>query len=245
MAQPFDATPERKRARIPAIGRAGRKRAFLGELEARLADANRASDVALDSVAALAREHDVDLANDISNPRRRLYRRLFEHCLVDYALSDEEREDLNHLRALLQLDDADVAAVQDEAACAIYGKAISEVLDDYRLDPDEKAFLNGLRCEIGLADARAEELEQQGATAARQRFINKKVVLERPVLPGEKAQVELEGSSNRSLEEAVQVAVQSASLTVPGLEAAELTTLRVEVDGEAIKRWSVVLTASL
>lgn len=245
MADPFEAQAERKRSLIPAIGSAGRKRAFLAEIETMLATAQRVTEVAPDRVRALAREQELELTSDIANPRRRLYRRLFEHCLADFALSAEEREDLDHLRALLCLDDEDVAAAQDEAACAIYGKAVAEVLDDYRVDSDEKEFLRALRCEIGLEEDRAESLESQAASDARRRFINRKVVLDRPVLPGESAAVELEGASDRSLEEAVQVAVQSAAITVPKLQSAELKALRVEVDGEAIKRWSVTLTASL
>jgi len=245
MAEPFESRSEKKIARIPSIGSSGRKRAFLAELETRLAAANRVSDVDAGGLRALAEEQGLDLANDFANPRRRLYRRFFEHCLTDYALSENEREDLAHLQALLCLSDADVASVHDEAACAIYGKAIAEVLDDFRLDPDERAFLCELRGEIGLSESEADAIEQQGTSEARRRFINRQVVLDRPVLPGESAQVELEGVSESSLHDAVEVAIQSASITVPGIEAAELKTLRVEIDGEAITRWSVTLTTTL
>jgi flavin-binding protein dodecin len=245
MAEPFESRSRKKLARIPSIGTSGRKRAFLAELESKLAAANRIADVDLDGLRALADEQGIDLANDVANPRRRLYRRFFEHCLVDYALSEDEREDLAHLQALLHLSDADAASLHDETACAIYGKAIADVLDDFRLDSDERAFLNQLRGEIGISESEAESIEQQGASEARRRFINQKVVLERPVLPGESAQVELEGVSESSLHDAVEVAIQSASITVPGIEAAELKTLRVEIDGEVITRWSVTLTTTL
>lgn len=237
MAEPFEARPERKMR--------SRKRAFLAELETELANPVRVTLVDPSRVEELAQARGIDLEMDVTTPRRGLYRRFLEYCLNDHALSEEESEDLTHLQKLLHLNSADVHSVQDEVTRSVYGQAIDEVLDDYRLDPEEEAFLQRLRAEIGISEDVAAELQQDGKERARHRFVSRAAVQQSSFVTNKGAEVELQGSSEKSFEEAVQAAIEAAYQSLEKIESAELKTLRVDVAEGRIQKWSVKLTTRL
>jgi flavin-binding protein dodecin len=58
------------------------------------------------------------------------------------------------------------------------------------------------------------------------------------------AEIELQGSSDKGFEEAVQTAIMAAS-DVQTIESAEFKTLRVDISGGRVRTWSVKLTARL
>ena len=111
MADPF----ERKAGETSGVGRLlGRAgKTALREIEDLLARAQRVREVEPDLVKEVADRHGVDLGRRLRTPRRNLYRRFFEYCLVDHALSDDEIADLSHLRAILELPEDDIAEVHE------------------------------------------------------------------------------------------------------------------------------------
>ncbi len=236
MAEPFEARPARRMW--------SRKRAFLAELETELAKPARVTLLDPIRVEELARERGIDLERDVATPRRGLYRRFLEYCLNDHALSEEESEDLAHLQNLLHLQDADVQAVYSDVTRSVYGQAIDEVLDDYRLDPEEEAFLQRLQAQIGLSDDVATKLKEDGRGRARNRFVSRAAVHTNSLVANQGAVIELQGSSDKSFEDAIQTAI-AASSDVETIESAELETLRVDVSDGRIRRWSVKLTTRL
>ena len=244
MAEPFETPSPGKLGRIAGLA-GGRKRAFLGDVEGLLAKAERLSDVEPSRVEAVAQERGVDLARDVSTPRRSLYRRFLEHCLNDHALSSDESEDLAHLRKLLALGDGDVAAIHDDVTRAIYGDAIDVVLEDHKLAPEEDAFLTRLREEIGLLEETADELKREGARRARDRFVQRAAVHRGGMVAEVGAEIELEGSSELGLQQAVEDAIGRASETLPELTSAKVKDLRVEIREGAVAGWHVKLSATL
>jgi flavin-binding protein dodecin len=244
MAEPFKAPSPGKLGRI--AGLAGRrKRAFLSDVEALLAASERVAAVDPSRIEKLAREHEIDLATEVSTPRRSLYRRFLEYCLNDHALSPDESEDLTHLRKLLSLEEGEVAAIHDDVGRAVYGDAIAVVLEDYKLDPEEEAFLSRLRHEIGLSDDAAAELEHAGSQRARARYVNRSAVHRNSVVARKGAELELAGKSEVGLQQAIEDAIGCACETLPELESAELKDLRVEIRAGAPVRWHVKLTTRL
>lgn len=244
MAEPFT---ERAGAtggflsRIPG----GHKRAFLAELETRLAQASRVSDVSRESALELARRHGVDLATSMRGPRRSLYRRFLERCLADQALSPEESADLAHLRELLALADEDARAIHDDVARAFYGHALDEVLADYRLDPDEERFLEHLREQLGLDAEAAARLQEQGAERARLRFLSRAMAPTSALVQSRDTTLELSGRSALDLSDAVRQALSEAVLAAPDLRAARITEISVEQSGGDIEAWRVKLEATV
>lgn len=244
MAEPFEHRSGSTGGRLSGFGTAKRKRAFIADLEAELARTEKITLVEMGRVEELARSREVDLENDCKTARRCLYKRFLEHCFNDYALSEEESEDLSHLQRLLFLDDADVQLVHDEVVGSVYGRAIDDVLQDYRLDREEKAFLAQLRVEIGLSEGVAEQLELEGTDRARQRFISQAAVHGSSLVATREAEIELQGRSEAGFQEAVEVAIESAGQTVE-IGSATLKTLRVDVRDGKVSSWFVALTTRL
>jgi flavin-binding protein dodecin len=245
MADPFRDRCPPKRGPLASLGAARRKRVFLEELEAELARAPRICDVEPARVRELAQAGGVELDRDLTTARRSLYRRFLECCLTDYALSEDESEDLAHLQKVLALDDVEARGVYEEVVRSLYGQALDRVLEDYHLDPDEEAFLRRLGTQLELPDRSAAELDQAAKARARDRFLKRAVVHGSALVMDQKTEVQLEGSSATGLEDAVRAAIAGAGEVLPELRSAALSDLRIEVRDGAIVNWSVRLLAEL
>jgi flavin-binding protein dodecin len=245
MAEPFD---DRTRAteglasRLP--GRKARA-AAAREIEALLAQAPSVSSVSAGQVVDVAARNGLELDRRLRTPTRNLYRRYFEFCLLDQAVSDEEAAELDHLRTILALDDADAASVHDEVARTVYGAAVEEVLDDHRLDPDEAAFLQRLRDDLRLDESVAAETIEDHTLRSRQRYIAKVASTDDVLVTSQEIKLTLEGSSEHSLDDAVADALREACAAIPELASVEIASVRVDVDQGRIGRWRVSLRTVL
>ena len=240
MAEPFVLKPAGgPLSRLLGSGRA------VAELEALFAGARRLCDVSPESVAQIAKRHGIDLARRLAGPRRNLYRRFLEHCLVDCALSRDESADLAHLQRLLELPDADAAALHDEVAQAVYGRAVADVLSDQQLDPEERSFLERIGANLALAPQVAAEILEKGALQSRERYLARAITHPSALLASSTAKLELPGSSESSLEDAIRAALAQAARAIPGLATARLGEVRTDVRDGRVVRWHVVLEAEL
>lgn len=244
MAEPFELQQEAQ-GRLSGLGPGRRKRVFLAALETQLARCERITGIDPGSVEELAREQNVDLTREVTTPRRQLYRRFLEFCLNDHALSNEESEDLSHLQQVLKLEAADVQRIHEDVVRGIYGQAIAEVLRDYRLDPEEEVFLERLRADIHISPEVADEIQREGEVEARQRFLRRSAVHGSALVAARGADLELEGSSDSSLQEALEVAIRDAARAVPEIASAELKSVHVDVSEGAVRSWSVKLITRL
>jgi flavin-binding protein dodecin len=213
-------------------------------LESILADAERLTDVTADQIRELCEGFGVDIRDRLRAPCRNLYRRYLEHCLVDCSLSEEESQDLSHLKDILCIEDPDAGQIHDDVARSVYGAAVEEVLRDYKLDEEEERFLTELCAELQLADAEAERLYQEEAQRAQQRFLSKHTA-GHGALTAQTGRVDLQGSSTEGLEDAIREALERAREVLPQLESAELGDVSVRVENGRITRWDVILQGSL
>lgn len=219
------------------------RRTLMREIEDCLARARRVSEVPISQVRALCASRGIDLAGRYRTPRRNLYRRFLEHCLVDQAVSAEEAADLDHLRSLLQLEPPDVTRIHEEVSRSVYGAAVAEVLEDQRLDPDEEAFLRRLRDELQLSTISADAIYDEGRVKARQRYLDQRTVRDDFIVTSRDVTLELSGSSEDGFEDAVRSTLDEACRAVPDVAWAELTQLGAEVVEGRVKRWHVKLRA--
>jgi len=244
LAQPFEtrhAEEDGVLSRVP--GRRSRA-AAVRDLESLLAGATRVRDVTLECVKQVGARHGVDLGGQLRTARRNLYRRLFEHCLADYMLSDREVEDLTHLRAILRLEDADIARIQDRVAQDVYGNAVAMVLDDDEVDDEEKAFLKRLREDLDVSEFHASRMYEEELRRAQQRMLAQTPLDPAFLSPGAEV-VELEGGSRTGVVEAIRAVVGESHHAMPDLSWAELTEVRVRIaDGEVVQ-WRVKLRAGV
>jgi hypothetical protein len=239
LADPFETRSEES---VGAIGRVlgGARRQAMVEVENLLAGAARVADVSAEQIADIAKRHGVDLAKRLAAPRRDLYRRYLEHCLIDQVLSTDEVQDLAHLRALLQLPGREVLLLHDDVISSVYGSAIDDVLEDCELDEDEKAFLERLRADLRLSDEDAQSLYEQRYDRARQRYLSR-VQVHNTFTAGA-GSLDLEGSGE-TIEKAAAAAVEKMRKVAPSihLEHVSLHEAEAQLDGERIIRWNVKL----
>ena len=214
------------------------------DIEALLAGSPDISAVTADRVAAIATEHGVELSR-LQSQCRDLYRRYLEFCLVDHALSDAEIADLGHLRTILVLPDEVASEVHEEVSCAVYGAAIDDVLSDHRLDPEEEEFLTRLRDDLDIDAEAAERAFEEGRRRARQRYLSTVVSSDDILVASQEIKLEIEGSSEESIEGAVSDALKEAGTVLPGLKRIEVAALEADVAGGGVSRWHVKLKAIL
>ena len=209
----------------------------VAEIEALLAAAPRICEVSPESVEQIAKRHGIDLGRRLAGPRRNLYRRFLEHCLLDCALSPEENADLAHLQKLLRLDDTDAAQTHDAVAQAVYGRAVAEVLRDQQLDPEERSFLERISADLALSPRVTAQIYEEGAAQSRERYLARALVRPR----SRAGTVALPGSSEKSLENAICAALAEAARAIPDLASARLREIRTDVREGQVVRWHVVL----
>jgi len=226
-------------ARLVGSGRA------VAEIEALLAGAARLCEVSPETVEQIAKRHGIDLERRIAGPRRNLYRRFLEHCLLDWALSPEENVDLAHLQRLLRLDQTDAARIHDEVAQAVYGRAVAEVLRDQQLDPEERSFLERISADLALAPQVTAQIYEKGAEQSRERYLARAHTRQNSLLSSPTAKLELPGSSEKSLEDAIRAALEQAARALPGLASARLREIRTDVREGRVARWHVVLESEI
>lgn len=243
MAEPFARRPSSGASLAARIVGRRAGRTAVRELEALLARARRVRDVSLDRVQRLSDTHGIDLRERLRTPRRNLYRRFLEHCLLDCTLTEEEADELAHLRKLLYLADADVAHVHDAVSRAVYGAALEDVLDDYKLDEDEERFLQRLRGELGMSEVDASRMYEEESRRAQQRLLSSS--LSRGIVASRQGVVELNGASTVGLQDAIQSVVDSSSHALPHLSWAELSEVRVRIESGRVAEWQIKLKAGL
>jgi flavin-binding protein dodecin len=243
LADPFEV--RESRSSLARVLPGQNKSSAIQEIETLLARADRVSEVPPAAVEQIASRHGVDLAKRCRTARVHLYRRFFEYCLIDHALSSDESEDLRHLRAILHLSDADARRIHDEIAGQVYGSAVDRVLEDQALDPDEEQFLEQLRSELAIPDELANALLNEGVQRARQRFFSRTAARSSVFLASQEAPLQLVGASSESIQAAVDDALEQACRAVPRLHWIEVSKIRGEVIDGSVREWQVELKAWL
>ncbi len=244
MTGPFESSPSTSGglgSRL--LGRKARGAASR-DIEAMLAGSPEISRVTPDRIAAIATEHGVEMSR-LQSQCRDLYRRYIEYCLVDHALSETEVADLGHLRMILVLPDAVATEVHEEVACAVYGAAVDDVLSDHRLDPEEEEFLKQIRVGLDIDAGTAKRAMDEGRRRARQRYLSTVVSSDDILVASQEIKLEIDGSSEESIEGAVSDALAEAATVLPGLKRVVVSSLEADVTGGEVSRWHVKLKAVL
>ena len=245
MAEPFQTSDSDDAGLIGRVFGSRARGAASQDIEALLAAAARVTDVSAAEVRTAGNEHAVDVTRHLRAPCLGMYRRYLEHCFVDRKLSDDEVEDLAHLRAILCLDDSACVPLHDEVAVALYGAAVDEALEDHRLEPEEEEFLSHLRANLRLEEDTADQTLAAATRKARNRYLATATTAEGAIVAAREAVVELEGSSPESIEAAVGDALGQAATLLPDIQEVEITKLTARLDDGRLESWHVTLRGTL
>ncbi|MDT8437030.1 MAG: dodecin domain-containing protein [Gemmatimonadota bacterium] len=245
MAEPFLSEPATKPGLLFRRPGSRARTTAACDLERLLAASPRVTDVTSADVVAAAARHELDVARHLRGSCRDLYRRYLAHCFMDRRLSDDEAEDLAHLRRVLRLGEDDCAAVHREVAVGLFGTAVEEAFEDLRLEPEEKAFLERLRTDLHLEEEAAGEALARAARRARTRFLATSSAGEGALVAPHEAAVELRGSSVESIEGAVRDAIARAGDLLPDIERVEIVATEARIAAGEVDGWDVTLRAIL
>ena len=213
------------------------KSACRDQIEQLLAAAERVRDISAREVAEVGARHGLNLGRQLGAARRELYRRFLEHCLLDFRVSPEENDDILHLRDILHLEAWEAAEIHDEVIRRVYGRALESVLEDGELDPEEQNFIRRLREDLQIPLVAAEGMLQQAWRETRQRRRSSSAESK-----GTGGIPSLEGSSELSIEDAVQRALAGAAGS-SDFERAALVRVEVELREGRLPLFHVKLEA--
>jgi flavin-binding protein dodecin len=245
MAEPFQTSDADDAGLIGRVFGSRARGAASRDIEALLEAAERVTDVSADQVRTVGSGHAVDVRRHLRAPCLGMYRRYLEHCFVDRKLTDDEVEDLAHLRTILCLEDSACVPLHDEVAVALYGAAVDEALEDHRLEPEEQEFLSNLRANLRLEEDTADQALAAATRKARNRYLATATTAEGAIVAAKEAVVELEGSSSESIEDAVGDALGQASTLLPDIREVEITKLTARLEDSRLQSWHVTVRGTL
>src|SRR5688572_13086529 len=128
------------------------KRNALAELNNRLVEASSVRDVTLDTVHELNTRYQTDIHRRFDDELKQLYRSFLFHCLADREFSQEEVDDLWHLKALFGITDADHESLYQEAAQETYKRTLTEVLSHHKVTDEAQASLERVSAYLTITD---------------------------------------------------------------------------------------------
>lgn len=241
MARPYQLAESTKRS----LGGLRRGSITLVGIEDLFAQATSVREVTPKMISKICEERRIDLAGRLIRGRKELYRRYLRYCFEDKVLSQQERDDLVHLRSLLHLSAEAVATIHDEVAIEVYGEAVQEVLEDFKLDDDEAVFLRELREGLGLTDEKADRVYRDGSIDARARARSLAQLHDRQFVEHREPAGEFAGRSNATLEGAIEDALANATLAIPSLQWFEVTQIAGYVADRKTGSWHITLRAGV
>ena len=157
---PFDILPYEASKRGLFRSEEPRRNAWI-ELHNLIAAAGSRHEFGPSHVARIERERGVDFQRDFGTERRMLYAEFLRYCVVDGALTEEERSTLEHLAATLHLTPAALATIHERE----FGAVVSDVLTDDCLDVGERLLLYTMQHTLGLKPGIAEHVYEKEARA--------------------------------------------------------------------------------
>lgn len=124
-------------------------------------------EVKLEEIEAISEKYKVDLHSRFNGLLNSMYYGYLKHCLLDNCISDNELDDLNHLRSLLLLTDSEVEEHHNMLVNEIYKTNIDEVISDGKIDKTEEEFLEKLKTNLKLPADIAEKISGE----SRKKFV--------------------------------------------------------------------------
>jgi hypothetical protein len=153
------------------LGRESKANALV-EFNNRLVDAASVREITLDTVHELNTRYDIDFHRRFDDDLKQLYRSFLFYCLADREFSQQEVDDLWHLKTLFGITDAEHETLYQEAAQETYKKSLTEVLKDRKVTDSEKASLERLSAYLKIPASVREQIHEKTAGPIIQRRLD-------------------------------------------------------------------------
>ena len=158
------------------------------------------------------------------------YATYLNYCLLDKTLSNEELEDLSHLKALLSLDEHTITNLHNQLGVSIYKKSFEEAIADGRLTQSETDFLGKLEADLRLPKQLVDKISLEAKTVFIKKHITNLIVDEKLSPDEEKELHAIARSLNVSLQFDTQTKDKLQKLKLYwALENLELPTMQAGI----------------
>lgn len=147
------------------------------------------SDVTTEDIISIMGKYRSGFSNKVLQGLHNLYSDYLVYCLEDKMLSDEEINNLNHLKEILGINDPEIKALHNAITGAIYRKSVHEAVQDGEVSPEEKTFLVSLYKNLALSDELAEKITTEVKGAFVQEYLRNAIADQR-LSPQEEEQLQ-------------------------------------------------------
>ena len=133
------------------------------EINNLFSESNCIKDITIEDIHSIAEKYNVKLLKEFHEDLELFYRIYLKHCLSDKKLSDDERDDLLHIKNIFNLNDKSIESIHNDIAGLIYKTSVEKVISDGRVDLDEKEFLIKLKNDLALPTNIADNIYNSSA----------------------------------------------------------------------------------
>lgn len=123
-----------------------------------LARSKNIRNVTPDSIAFLNDKYKLDITVSFRQELEEFYRAYVKYCLSESRLTNENVDNILHLKKLFRISDSTHNRIYEEVGEGIYLKSLREALKDCKITDDEKESLKRLSKELELSDEIAENI---------------------------------------------------------------------------------------
>lgn len=109
-------------------------------------------DITVEDVLKILEKYKVGLYTKHHNGVSSLYASYLRNCLLDKKITDDEINELKHLKRILHLNDLTIEEIHNQLASEIYKAEFEKAISEGRLNDSEKDFLMKLRNDLRLSD---------------------------------------------------------------------------------------------
>jgi envelope transporter Tic110/Armadillo-like protein len=142
----------------------------INEINNLLAEKNLKS-VTIEDIQTIANNYKINLNKKFRPHVKELYGQYLTHCLDDKHLSEQEIDDLKHLKELLGLNDKEIEEIHNQIAGKIYKTEVDKAVGDGRLDDQEVKFLEKLQKDLKLPEEITSDIYNESAHSLLEKFI--------------------------------------------------------------------------
>lgn len=150
---------------------------------------SRLLDVSIDEIQTVADKYKVKINKEFETELLQFYASYLEHCFIDRFLSENEINELKHLKSLFNLSDTEVKNIHEEITAKVYREEIDKAIKDERLDENERAFIDKIKNSLQLPDDITIKIYKERSEVLIKQFIEKSMSDQR-ISPDEEKELE-------------------------------------------------------
>lgn len=147
------------------------------------------NDIQKEDILNIEEKYNIKLEDEFNLNLQEFYAVYLNQCLKDRMLTDEELDELKHLKQILSLDNKTVEGLHNQLGSIVYKKTFEEAVSDGQLTKEEEVFLNKLETNLKLSKVLVEKISSETRSAFMQNYISQ-VIKDERLSPSEEKEMQ-------------------------------------------------------